>query len=166
MDKMNNDVVAAQLREWSRLLGTCQRSDQAYWQVLAGMNEVADDLSPPTQQVTITVTLTRHWSDDADYVFERLAENCREFSTILREWQAQVLAEFNTVKAGCAMLVNDEVQVKAAGSIYPTIDFAVRLDFTHTLGDVSATHAIQEVFYDAGVAGDFVICSSTEKERA
>ena len=167
MDKMNNDVVAAQLREWSRLLGTCQRSDQAYWQVLAGMNEVADDLSPPTQQVTITVTVTRQWGDDADFALNNLRADDRDFVSILREWQAQALREFNTVKAGCATLVNDEVQVKGAGSIYPTIAFAVRLDFTHTLGDIPDADAIQEVFYEAGwVAGDFVICSSTAEKRA
>ena len=167
MDKMSNDVVAKQLREWSRLLGSCQRSDQAYWQVLAGMNEVTDNLSPPAKRVQVTVTLTRHWQADADYVFERLAEDCREFSTILREWQAQALAEFNTVETGCATLVNDEVQVTGAGCTFPSIDFAVHLDFTHTLGDVSEIYAIQEVFYDAGgAAGDFVICLSAAETRA
>ena len=57
--------------------------------------------------------------------------------------------------------------MKGAGSIYPTIAFAVRLDFTHTLGDIPDADAIQEVFYEAGwVAGDFVICSSTAEKRA
>ena len=165
MDKMNNDVVAKQLREWSRLLGTCQRSDQAYWQVLAGMNEVADSLSPPLRRVRVVVRVTRHWSDDADSVFERLAEDCREFSTILRAWRRQVLAEFNAVETDCASLANDEALVK--GMLSPSIDFAVRLDFTHILGDIPDADAIQEVFYEAGwVAGDFVICVSADKENA
>jgi hypothetical protein len=168
MDKMNNDVVAAQLREWSRLLGTCQRSDQAYWRVLAGMNEVADDLSPPPRQVRVEVRVFRGWDEDAQFVFDEVPDDNRSIDTLLAAWKLMVLREFNKVVSGCAKLSTiprPSIIETELGSL--TLELVVSLDFAHALGDIPDADAIQEVFYEAGwVAGDFVICSSTDKENA
>jgi len=165
MDKMNNDVVAAQLREWSRLLGTCQRSDQAYWRVLAGMNEVADDLSPPPRQVQVTVSVGREWDEDAQFVFDEVPDDERSIDTLLAAWKLMVLREFNKVVPGCAkpnLDLRPSIVEMKDGSL--SMELFVDLDFTHHRGDIPAMDAVDYTFFHSGAVSG--VCSSTAEKRA
>jgi len=95
--KYDDATMADQLRVWAKSLSSLGGHGSLLPGVIAGMQQVANDLDPRERRgFRVTLELERAWSDDAQYVMRRcgFAGDADHLPGIFRHWREQVADEF------------------------------------------------------------------------